>query len=1003
MICGVAMIGFSATQAAAQTAAPAVSEVVVTGSRIPTPNLTSVSPVTAVNSQELKLEGTTNVESLLNNLPQVFAAQTSSVSNGATGTATVSLRGLAPKRTLVLIDGRRMMPGDPAQPVADLNAIPAALIDRVDVLSGGASAVYGSDAIAGVVNFVMNRNFEGFRIDAQYSGYQHHNSNSEARSLIASAPFAIPLPKSNVWDGQTTDITAIFGVNAPDGKGNITAYVGYRNLQPIVQANRDYSACSVAATYTGASTIYDAHVCAGSSNSAFGRFRNSNITAVLPGGASVNPNSTRTFVNFTNALRFNYAPQNYFQRPDDRYTGGFYAHYDLNKMVNLYSDFMFADDHTVAQIASSGLFIGTGANGTSTFGVNCNNPLLSDTPVTYTVAGLPVVRSQRQLFCGANAGTPFIQQSTMGFRFAGLPRQDDLRHTSYLMTFGSKGELADGWNYDAYGEYGTAIYNEHYNNDVSVAKVQNALLVDPVTGQCTIGAGTGCVPLNLFQSGALTQAQLAYVITPGFKSGQTSEQTVSFSVTGDLGKYGAKFPWATDGIGVALGTEYRRDALDLRVDQEFASGDLSGQGGPTLGNSGSVDVYELFGEARVPIAQDMPFAKDASLELGYRYSDYSSAAHTTQAYKAGLNWQVTDDIKLRGGYNRAVRAPNVVELFSPAGVGLFTGVDPCAGTGAARPIAACLASGATAAQLAQAGGIPQCPAAQCTALLGGNKNLAAEKSDTYTAGIVFRPHFIPGLDISVDYFNIKVANLISSLPALTIVNCIGQHTAAACALFHRDPTTGGLFGNTGYINAININTGYLKTSGVDVAANYRSNFSDWGMGDWGGLAFSLNGTWTKDYITQPVTGGGTFDCAGLYGVVCSSNANLGPTPKWRHKLRVTWTTPWPVTLSADWRYISQVKFDVNSKNPFLADPLGRTDIPDANIPAAHYFDVSGTWKVRDTMTVRFGINNILDRDPKILDSNAFAASGPPAGNGNTYPGTYDALGRTVFVGITADF
>jgi len=988
MICGAAILGLSATQAAAQTAPASgaqVSEIVVTGSRIPTPNLTSVSPVTAVTSQELKLQGTTNVENLLNNLPQVFADFSSGVSNGATGTATVNLRGLGSTRTLVLVDGRRMMPGDPALPVADLNAIPAALVDRVDVLTGGASAVYGSDAIAGVVNFVMNRNFEGFRLDAQYSGYWHHNDNGEARSLIKSAPFAIPLPKSDVFDGKTTDITAMFGVNAPDGKGNITAYVGYRNLQKITQDSRDYSACSVAATYTGASTIYDAHVCAGSSNSAFGRF----TTANTGGNKSLNPNGSATFVPFTNALRFNYAPQNYFQRPDERYTAGFFAHYDLNKMVNLYSDFMFSDDHTVAQIASSGLFIGTGANGSSTFGINCNNPLMSAAIAT--------------AICGAAAGTPTIQQTTIGFRFAGLPRQDDLRHTSYKLSLGSKGELAEGWNYDAYLQYGTAIFNEHYEGDVSVAKVQNALLVDPTTGQCTVGAGTGCVPLNIFRLGALNAAQLGYVITPGFKSGQTSEQIASVSVTGDLGKYGAKFPWATDGIGVAAGAEYRRDALDLRVDQEFSSGDLSGQGGPTLGNSGSYDVYELFGEARVPLAQDMPFFKDLNIELGYRFSDYSSKAHTTQSYKIGANWAITDDIKIRGGYNRAVRAPNVVELFTPSGVGLFTGIDPCAGTGTGRPIAACLASGATAAQLAQAGGIPQCPAAQCTALLGGNANLEAEKADTYTVGVVLRPHFLQGFDLTVDYFNIKVANLISSLPALTIANCIGQGNAAACALFHRDPSTGGLFGNQGFVNATNINTGYLQTSGVDYAANYRTNFSDWGMGDWGGLSFNFVGTWTKEYVTQPITGGGTFDCAGLYGVVCSSNANLGPTPKWRNKLRVTWNTPWPVTISADWRYVSSVKFDVNSTNPFLADPLGRTDVPDAKISAYNWFDLSGTWKVRDTVTLRAGINNIFDKDPPILDSNAFAASGPPAGNGNTYPGTYDALGRTVFVGLTADF
>jgi outer membrane receptor protein involved in Fe transport len=248
-----------------------------------------------------------------------------------------------------------------------------------------------------------------------------------------------------------------------------------------------------------------------------------------------------------------------------------------------------------------------------------------------------------------------------------------------------------------------------------------------------------------------------------------------------------------------------------------------------------------------------------------------------------------------------------------------------------------------------------------------------------------------------------VANLISSLPALTIANCITGGNAAACALFHRDPGTGGIFGNAGFINGINQNTGYLKTTGVDYAANYRTNFSDWGMGDWGGLSFNLVGTWTKTYVTQPITGGGTFDCAGLYGVVCSSNANLGPTPKWRSKLRVTWTTPWPLTISADWRYVSSVKFDVNSTNPFLADPLGRKDIPDAQIPAYNWFDLSATWKVRDTVTLRAGVNNVFDKDPPILDSNAFAASGPPAGNGNTYPGTYDSLGRMIFVGITADF
>ncbi|MEO7995410.1 MAG: TonB-dependent receptor plug domain-containing protein, partial [bacterium] len=371
MICGAALLGLAAPAAAQTTAAGEVSEIVVTGSRIPQANLTGVSPVTVVTNQEMKLQGTTNVEALLNNLPQVFADYGGGVSNGATGTATVNLRGLGNTRTLVLVDGRRLMPGDPAVPVADLNNIPAALVERVDVLTGGASAVYGSDAIAGVVNFRMLKDFEGVRIDAQYGIYQHNNDNSAVRALIASAPFAIPLPSDNVRDGATTDITLALGVNAPDGKGNVTAYAGFRHTSPVLQSQRDYSTCSIAATTSGTTGIYDTHVCAGSSNSAFGRFINSNTG----GGVSVNPNGSQTFVPFSNALRFNYAPQNYYQRPDDRYTAGYFAHYEINKMFDLYSDLLFADDHSVAQIASSGLFLGTGANGSSTYGINCNNPL----------------------------------------------------------------------------------------------------------------------------------------------------------------------------------------------------------------------------------------------------------------------------------------------------------------------------------------------------------------------------------------------------------------------------------------------------------------------------------------------------------------------------------------------------------------------------------------------------------------------------------------------------
>src|SRR5215813_2215509 len=229
------------TVSAAEEAAQTIQEVVVTGSRIPQPNLTSISPVTSVGSDQIKIEGITRVEDLINNLPQAFADFGGNISNGATGAATVNLRNLGSQRTLVLVNSRRLMPGDPTQNGAaspDLNQIPTALIERVEVLTGGASAVYGADAVAGVVNFIMNDNFEGVRLDAQYSLYQHNQHNDTIANLVRGRNFN--LPDSNVADGASKDITFVAGINTPDGRGNATVYLGYRELDALKQDQRDF-------------------------------------------------------------------------------------------------------------------------------------------------------------------------------------------------------------------------------------------------------------------------------------------------------------------------------------------------------------------------------------------------------------------------------------------------------------------------------------------------------------------------------------------------------------------------------------------------------------------------------------------------------------------------------------------------------------------------------------------------------------------------------------------
>ncbi len=1010
------------TSSSGQTTA--VQEVVVTGSRIPQPGLTSTSPLTVVNDQEIKLEGTTNVEDLINNLPQAVAEQTSQVSNGSTGIATANLRGLGSQRTLVLIDGKRLMPGDPTQPSADLNNIPAQLVDRVEVTTGGASAIYGSDAVAGVVNFVMKRDFQGVRLDAQGGFFQTQNSgNNGIRSDInafnatSANPIAIP---GSTADGRKIDVTGIFGINAPDGKGNVTGYVEYRNEQPVTQASRLGSACGLSTlpsgnTLSNGANIYDTRHCQGSSNSAYGHFKtasitsptgtllanasgsvtNMGVTTMNPTLASLgvsainlsdNPNGTNTFVPYSGALAYNFAPLNYFQRQDDRYTGGYFAHYAVNSMFDLYSDFMFNDDHTFAQIAPSGAFQGTGSNGSSTLSVNCNNPLLSAT--------------QQASLCGSYAGTANLANLTAGYRFAaGGPRTDDLRHTEYKIDIGSRGDLGQGWNYDAYYQYGTSIFSEEYKNDVSVSRLQNGLEVSPVTGQCASGAA-GCVPVNLFQFGQLSSAALGYTSVPGFQEGSTTEQVISASLTGDLGQYGIKSPLATDGVGIALGGEYRRENLVLNTDEEFSTGDLSGQGGPALSNSGTFDVYELFGEVRVPLVQDQPFVKNLSFDGAYRFSQYSTAG-ITDTYEAQLNYALDRNISFRGGYNRAVRAPNVNELFASQHVALFGELDPCAGGKPSASLAACMNSGVTAGQY---GKINQCPASQCSQLVGGNANLAPEKADTFTAGFVFTPTFgfTRGFTLTVDWFDIIVRNLSSAGfggASVELSNCINSDID--CNLVHRD-ATGAVFGNTGYVVATQVNTGFLRTEGVDVEANYRYRISDTpylNLPNLGTLNFNVVGTYTYESVEQPVSGGGTYNCAGQFGPVCS--AASAPLPRYRQKTRLTWSPPYPFTVSLQWRLIDGMRFDADSSNPFLSE--GVLDTADAKIPTINYMDVSATYRIKDGLTARAGVNNVLDQNAPIVDSNVFPASGPPYGNGNTFPGLYDALGREFFFGITADF
>jgi len=643
-------------------------------------------------------------------------------------------------------------------------------------------------------------------------------------------------------------------------------------------------------------------------------------------------------------------------------------------MADVYTQLMFMDDDSTAQIAGGGAF------GDSVT-IPCNLPNISAAELAvFCPSGVPGVGSTTGSFTG------LLSRRNV----EGGGRQSEFRHTSYRILTGMKGELDKAWSYDGYIQYGTTSDQNATLNYFSIAKVKNAI------SNCTITPGGGCVPYSPFEGGTVTQAQLNYLYASGFTGGATKEQVANLTFTGKLGEYGVKSPFADEGVGLAFGAEYRREGITQYADSESLAGDLDGAGGASAPVNGSFDVYELFAEARVPIAQDKPFAKSASLDLAYRYSDYSSAG-VTDTFAIQGDWAPIKDLRFRASAQRAVRAPNILELFSPAVVGLAGYVDPCAGTAPKLTQAQCALTGMTAAQYGSVLNVGS-SANQNNTLGGGNPNLQPEIADTYSAGVVVEPSMAPGLTFSFDYFNIFVANVSAAgvaPPATIIQQCATTGNAFYCGLIHRDPVFGSVgVNNDGYVVANQTNAGSLQTSGVDIKTDYRMPLSRIGLDHYGSVALSFTGTYLGSLLNEPIPGtGNKYDCAGHYGDNCST-----PNPKWRHEARLTWNMPWyGAQVSGAWRYFGGVTVDSSSANPLLA---GTVFPVDAKLGAQNYFDLTASIKIKDNYTFRVGVNNVFDQDPPIAAS-AECPVGPC--NGNVFGQVYDSLGRYIFVGLTASY
>jgi len=990
---GVTALHAQEAPAPAANAAP-VEEVVVTGSRLLTPNETSISPITSVSSTDIAATGLTRTEDVLNNLPMVFAGQNSTTANGADGTATIDLRGLGNQRTLVLVNGRRLGPGaGDGRNYSDINQVPAALIERVDIETGGASAVYGADAVAGVVNFILNTHFEGIKVDAGYNFYQHHNGDTQIQQVVSAAGDA--LPDSNVNAGFGKNFSIIMGSNFADDKGNATAYITYDNQGSALQSKYDYSACSLANGGGGK------FACGGSGTSPGGLF-----LAYGNGGTTLLAHTvdrkTGQFRYFTAADEYNYGPLNYYLNPNERWTAGTFVNYDINSHVTAYAEFMFTRNESSAQIAASGDF------GTASF-VPCANPLLSaqEASVICSAGNLAAQGNPTENIGGTNYSG--LNMYILRRNVEGLPRTATFRSDAARIVFGLKGDFLDAWHWDVYAQRGTVDRsdgNEGYFNSAAVVNSLNVIngpanlpngQPNPNAGvpECAAtytGADTACVPWNIWKPGAVTPAALAYLYTPLLIESTVAEQVVSGYINGDLGKYGIKMPTADNGVQLNIGAEYRSESADFLPDLLSQEGNAEGSGGPTTPVSGDFHVREIFTEIRAPLLEHLPAAESLAFEGGYRYSDYSEG-FKTDTYKLGLEYKPIRDLLVRASFQRAVRAPNIAELYAPQAVGLDGSIDPCAG---ATPQASAAQCALTGVKPGQYGHIGANSANQYNGLLGGNPGLQPEKSDTYSVGVVFTPSFVSGLSMSVDYFNIKIDDVIGPIGSNTIINnCLasGSATSTYCELIHRSPTGSLWLNNQGYVTDTNQNLGALATRGFDLKAAYRV-----ALPRYGSLNFDLEGTRLTSLTTTPVAGGPSYDCVGYFGATCGA-----ADPKWRHVFNATWSTPWDgLDFTLRWRYIGADDSELTSANPQLA---GSPFVPTEHIPAYNYIDLTTSFNLAKNVKLQLGVNNVADKDPPLVVG-ADCSTSSPAGancNGNTFPGVYDALGRYLFAHVTAQF
>jgi len=913
-----------------------IEEIVVIGSRLRRRDFSSPSPIATVDRDTLYASGQATLETSLSQMPQFTPGFDRTANNPGNGRAYVDLRGLGPDRTLVMLNGRRLAPSGIGTAV-DLNNLPQALIESVEVVTGGASAVYGSDAVSGVVNFTLRDHFEGFGLDT--SAYTTEQG-----------------------DSAIYDLNIAWGHNLAGG-GNITLYGGYYDRDATYADARAFTAVPwIDSTFSGelfqggsprvpAGLLADPEV----------DFGNGPASTIFdPDG---NP---REFIDPDDY--YNYAPANFLQIPLTRYNAGLFFHNELTPRTELYIEASYS--HSNADRILAPVPAGTYLE------INYDNPVL--TPAT------------RQLFADnlypidANTGLGFFLKRFEEFG----PRIFENKSEYLRLLTGLRGDFGRDWYFDAWLTYTRNDEDDRLRNDGSNSRWQQGLLVDPVSGACFDPSG-GCVPVDMFGTGRLSSEAIAFLRLPPLLN-QTSRRQMLASAF----LRGPVFETRAGPAEAAVGAEWRSDDGTFAADPYSFSGDSMTIGDdPDSPVDGEERVYEIYGELLVPLATEATFADYLALEIGGRLSEYKNAGRTT-TYKGGIEWAPLPGLRFRGMFQRSMRAPNLLEAFAEQTVvDDFFVVDdprddPCSAS--SDPIAngnvdKCIATGLPADQV----GVFEASQFPTRFISGGNPDLEPEQADTLTVGIVITPAAVADLQFSVDYFDIDIAGQIGPLAAVEACFDPANAENLFCDQIRRDPRNY----NVNEVREFAINRGTFRTSGVDTQVSYALDLPDGLAIGSAGALFSANVVWThlRRLSNQLTPFGSSFDCAGTFGWPCTEQSEGMTWPTDRVTARLRYDSG---NLSAflHWRWIGAADNGAYMGAPLIGIPVSDLDLAVPDVAAKNYLDVSVAYRFGEHVTAGLTIANLSDTGPPMMADWVW--------DKNTDSRMYDIFGRSYTLSLS---